>query len=69
MADSGGISDVAEEKVTISGPDVNLEGRLAMGDKVNGVVITHPHPRTGALWIIMSSGPQSVPFRPATGPL
>jgi uncharacterized protein len=47
MAGSGGISDVVEERVTISGADVNLEGRLAMGEDVNGVVITHPHPMYG----------------------
>ena len=47
MSSSGKISEVAEERVTISGPDVNLEGRLAMGDGVSGVVITHPHPLYG----------------------
>lgn len=47
MAGTSGISAVAEEKVAFSGPDVNLEGRLAMGDGVNGVVITHPHPLYG----------------------
>jgi alpha/beta superfamily hydrolase len=47
MAGSDGISDVAEERVTICGPDVNLEGRLAMGENIKGVVITHPHPLYG----------------------
>ena len=47
MSSSGNIPEVAEERVTISGPDVNLEGRLAMGDGVSGVVITHPHPLYG----------------------
>ncbi len=47
MSSSAKIPEVAEERVTIPGPDVNLEGRLAMGDGVNGVVITHPHPLYG----------------------
>lgn len=40
-------SEVVEEKVTISGPDVNLEGRFTLGDGAGGVVITHPHPLYG----------------------
>ena len=47
MSSSAKISEVAEERVTIPGPDVNLEGRLAVGDVVSGVVITHPHPMYG----------------------
>jgi uncharacterized protein len=47
MSSSAKISEVAEERVTIPGPDVNLEGRLAVGDGVSGVVITHPHPMYG----------------------
>lgn len=38
---------LSEERVTIAGADVNLEGRLAMGSKAQGVVITHPHPLYG----------------------
>lgn len=40
-------TEVLEERVTISGPDVNLEGRFAPGDGDGGVVITHPHPLYG----------------------
>lgn len=36
-----------EEQVTITGADVNLEGRLVMGSEPHGVVITHPHPLYG----------------------
>lgn len=42
-----GVFQVQEEKVTISGPDVNLEGRLAKGSAPGGVIITHPHPMYG----------------------
>jgi uncharacterized protein len=47
MSSSAKIPEVVEERVTISGPDVNLEGRLAMGNGVSGVIITHPHPLYG----------------------
>jgi len=36
-----------EERVTIAGADVNLEGRLWLGPEPRGVVITHPHPLYG----------------------
>lgn len=41
------IPKVAEERVTIAGADVNLEGRLAPGTAPDGIVITHPHPLYG----------------------
>lgn len=41
------IPEVPEERVTIAGSDVNLEGRLALGDGSGGVIITHPHPLYG----------------------
>ena len=47
MSGSAKIPEVAEERVTISGADVNLEGRFALGDGPGGVVITHPHPLYG----------------------
>lgn len=36
-----------EEKVTIPGKGVDLEGRLLLGTSSGGVVITHPHPLYG----------------------
>jgi hypothetical protein len=47
MAISSGIPEIPEERVTIAGSDVNLEGRLAPGDEPGGVVVTHPHPLYG----------------------
>jgi len=47
MPRSTGISEVLEERITIAGADVNLEGRLALGGGPGGVVITHPHPMYG----------------------
>lgn len=47
MSRSDKLSEVKEEKVTIPGPDVNLEGRFALGDGGSSVVITHPHPLYG----------------------
>lgn len=47
MSRSSGIPEVPEERVTIAGADVNLEGRLASGDGSGGVVVTHPHPLYG----------------------
>lgn len=47
MSRSSGIPEIPEERVTIAGSDVNLEGRLALGDGPGGVVITHPHPMYG----------------------
>ena len=47
MPRSSGIPEVLEERVTIAGADVNLEGRLAVGDGPAGVMITHPHPMYG----------------------
>lgn len=41
------IPNVPEERVTIAGADVNLEGRLAPGAARDGIVITHPHPLYG----------------------
>ncbi len=38
---------IQEERVTIAGADVNLEGRLGVGVEPHGVVITHPHPLYG----------------------
>jgi uncharacterized protein len=42
-----GIPGVQEEKATIAGADVNLEGRLSLGSGPHGVIITHPHPMYG----------------------
>ena len=36
-----------EEKVSIPGPGVTLEGRLSVGAAPGGAVITHPHPLFG----------------------
>ncbi len=36
-----------EERVTISGPGVSLEGRYQAGTGAGGVLITHPHPLYG----------------------
>ena len=36
-----------EEKVTIPGPGLTLEGRFSPGAAPGGVVITHPHPLFG----------------------
>ncbi len=47
MPRSSGIPEVLEERVTIAGADVNLEGRLAAGDGPAGAIITHPHPMYG----------------------
>jgi uncharacterized protein len=47
MSRSSGIPEIPEERVTIAGPDVNLEGKLALGDGPGGVVVTHPHPLYG----------------------
>ncbi len=47
MPRSAAIPGVLEERVTIAGADVNLEGRLASGGGSQGVVITHPHPMYG----------------------
>jgi alpha/beta superfamily hydrolase len=47
MPRSTGIPNVLEERITIAGADVNLEGRLALGGSQGGVVITHPHPMYG----------------------
>ena len=47
MPSSNKIPAVPEERVTIAGSDVNLEGRLALGDGPGGVVITRPHPMYG----------------------
>jgi uncharacterized protein len=47
MPSSSVIPEVVEERVTIPGSDVNLDGRLALGDGSQGVVITHPHPLYG----------------------
>jgi uncharacterized protein len=47
MSSSSGIPEVKEERVAIAGADVNLEGRLALGDSPGGVIITHPHPMYG----------------------
>ena len=41
------VPNIPEEKVTIPGADVNLEGRLAPGAEAAGIVITHPHPLYG----------------------
>lgn len=42
-----GVREMVEEKVTVAGADVNLEGRLARGEGSGGVIITHPHPLYG----------------------
>jgi alpha/beta superfamily hydrolase len=47
MPRSSKILEIPEERVTIAGSDVNLEGRLALGDGPGGVIITHPHPLYG----------------------
>jgi alpha/beta superfamily hydrolase len=47
MPSSNKIPAVPEERVTIAGSDVNLEGRLALGDAPGGVIVTHPHPMYG----------------------
>jgi uncharacterized protein len=47
MPRSTGNAEVLEERITIAGADVNLEGRLAPGGGPGGVVITHPHPMYG----------------------
>ena len=36
-----------EEKVSIPGPGITLEGRLSVGAAPGGAVITHPHPLFG----------------------
>lgn len=47
MPKVSGIREIMEERVTIAGPDVNLEGRFAPGESAGGVIITHPHPMYG----------------------
>jgi len=47
MAASTASPTIQEERVTIAGADVNLEGRLGVGSMPHGVVITHPHPLYG----------------------
>jgi uncharacterized protein len=47
MPGSTGVPEVLEERITISGADVNLEGRLALSEGQGGVVITHPYPLYG----------------------
>ncbi len=41
------IPQVPEQRVTIAGADVNLEGLLARGAVAAGMLITHPHPLYG----------------------
>lgn len=36
-----------EERVTIPGPGISLEGRFQAGTGAGGVIITHPHPLYG----------------------
>ncbi|MBM4289713.1 MAG: alpha/beta fold hydrolase [Deltaproteobacteria bacterium] len=47
MPISTGTPEIREERVTITGADVNLEARLAPGKDPRGVIITHPHPLYG----------------------
>ncbi len=47
MATHTTMPTIQEERVTIAGSDVNLEGKLGLGSEPHGVVITHPHPLYG----------------------